>query len=99
MAVCLHLRDSVVYEVPEGIAVRWVPLAEGTVDFKAIVARASELLPDAYIYCNQSRPGRQSSFRFTRTNSGPSGSHAVDQMIWHASSASLNMASPTTNHR
>jgi len=26
-AVCFHLRDSVVYEVPDGIAVKWVPLA------------------------------------------------------------------------
>ncbi len=51
LAVCLHLRDSVVYEVPEGIAVQWVPLGEGTVDFKAIVARAAEILPEVYIYC------------------------------------------------
>ena len=50
-AVCLHLRDSVVYEVPEGIAVKWVPLGEGTVDFKAIVARAAQILPEVYIYC------------------------------------------------
>ena len=51
LAVCLHLRDSVVYEVPEGIAVQWVPLGEGTVDFNAIVAKAAEILPDVYIYC------------------------------------------------
>ena len=51
LAVCLHLRDSVVYEVPEGIAVQWVPLGEGTVDFKAIVAKAADILPDVYIYC------------------------------------------------
>jgi sugar phosphate isomerase/epimerase len=51
VAVCLHLRDSVVYEVPEGIAVQWVPLGEGTVDFKAIVARAAEILPNVYMYC------------------------------------------------
>ncbi len=50
-AVCLHLRDSVVYEVPDGIAVKWVPLGEGTVDFKALVARAAEILPQVYIYC------------------------------------------------
>ncbi|HEY3838154.1 MAG TPA: TIM barrel protein [Bryobacteraceae bacterium] len=50
-AVCFHLRDSVVYEVPGGIAVKWVPLGEGTVDFKALVARAAEILPDVYIYC------------------------------------------------
>lgn len=50
-AVTFHLRDSVVYEHPDGIAVQWVPLGEGTVDFKAIVSRASENLPQVYIYC------------------------------------------------
>jgi hypothetical protein len=41
-----------VYEVPDGIAVQWVPLGEGTVDFKALVARASEILPPSvYVYC------------------------------------------------
>lgn len=51
-AVTFHLRDSVVYEHPEGIAVQWVPLGEGTNDFKALVARAAELLPQGvHIYC------------------------------------------------
>jgi sugar phosphate isomerase/epimerase len=50
-AVTFHLRVSVVYEVPDGVAVQWVPLGEGTVDFKAIVARASEILPPVRIYC------------------------------------------------
>src|ERR1051326_1599541 len=50
-AVTFHLRDSVVYETTGGIAVQWVPLGEGTVDFKAIVARAAEILPPVYIYC------------------------------------------------
>src|SRR5947209_8753534 len=50
-AVSFHLRDSVVYEHPNGIAVQWVPLGEGTVDFKALVARAAEILPEVYIYC------------------------------------------------
>ena len=51
-AVTFHLRDSVVYEQPDGIAVQWVPLGEGTVDFKALVARAAEILPPAvHIYC------------------------------------------------
>lgn len=50
-AVSFHLRDSVVYEEPDGIAVQWVPLGEGTVDFKKLVSRASEVLPDVYIYC------------------------------------------------
>ena len=51
LALCFHLRDSVIYEVPGGIAVQWVPLGEGTVDFKTLVARAAEILPDVYIYC------------------------------------------------
>jgi 3-oxoisoapionate decarboxylase len=50
-AVTFHLRDSVVYEHPDGVAVQWVPLGEGTVDFKSIVARAAEILPQVYIYC------------------------------------------------
>ncbi|MCC7234940.1 MAG: TIM barrel protein [Bryobacterales bacterium] len=52
LAVTFHLRDSVVYELPEGIAVQWVPLGEGTNDFKAIVSRAAELVPPSVrIYC------------------------------------------------
>jgi len=51
LAVSFHLRDSVVYEQPDGIAVQWVPLGEGTVDFKALVARAAEILPQVHIYC------------------------------------------------
>jgi sugar phosphate isomerase/epimerase len=50
-AVSFHLRDSVVYEHPEGVAVQWVPLGEGTVDFKALVARAADILPPVHIYC------------------------------------------------
>src|SRR5580704_9551003 len=50
-AVSFHLRDSVVYEQPDGIAVQWVPLGEGTVDFKALVARAAAILPPVHIYC------------------------------------------------
>ncbi|MDX1983990.1 MAG: TIM barrel protein [Bryobacteraceae bacterium] len=50
-AVTFHLRDSVVYRHPDGIAVQWVPLGEGTVDFKAIVARAAEIMPQVHIYC------------------------------------------------
>ncbi|MCA2964262.1 MAG: TIM barrel protein [Acidobacteriaceae bacterium] len=37
-AITVHLRDSVVYEHPRGIAVQWVPLGEGNVDFPKIVA-------------------------------------------------------------
>ncbi len=50
-AVSFHLRDSVVYQEPDGIAVQWVPLGEGTMDFKALVAKAAAILPKVYIYC------------------------------------------------
>lgn len=51
-AATFHMRDSVVYESPGGIAIQWVPLGAGTVDFKAIVARAAELMsPSVYVYC------------------------------------------------
>jgi sugar phosphate isomerase/epimerase len=46
----LHLRDSVIYEHKRGVAVQWVPLGEGTVDFKPILARARDLCPDVYVY-------------------------------------------------
>lgn len=49
-AVTLHLRDSVVYETKRGIAVQWVPLGEGVVDFPAIVARARELCPRVHVF-------------------------------------------------
>jgi sugar phosphate isomerase/epimerase len=50
VAVMLHLRDSVVYESRIGIAVQWVPLGEGVVDFKAIIAKAKELCPQVPVY-------------------------------------------------
>ena len=50
-AVSFHLRDSLVYQTADGIAVQWVPLGEGTVDFKALVAKARGILPDVHIYC------------------------------------------------
>jgi 3-oxoisoapionate decarboxylase len=50
VAVMLHLRDSVVYEARNGIAVQWVPLGEGVVDFKAIIAKAKELCPQVPVY-------------------------------------------------
>jgi sugar phosphate isomerase/epimerase len=50
VAVMLHLRDSVVYESRNGIAVQWVPLGEGVVDFKKIIARAREVCPAISVY-------------------------------------------------
>jgi len=49
-ALTVHLRDSVVYEHPKGIAVQWVPLGEGTVDFPAIVKKVREVCSGIHIY-------------------------------------------------
>ncbi|HEU0123075.1 MAG TPA: TIM barrel protein [Bryobacteraceae bacterium] len=49
-ALTVHLRDSVVYEHPRGIAVQWVPLGEGTIDFPAIVSKVRELCSNVHIY-------------------------------------------------
>jgi sugar phosphate isomerase/epimerase len=49
-ALTLHLRDSVVYNHPDGIAVQWVPLGEGTVDFPKIIARAREICQPLHIF-------------------------------------------------
>ena len=50
VAVMLHLRDSVVYETPDGVAVQWVPLGEGVVDFRQIVAKARQVCPPIAVY-------------------------------------------------
>ncbi|MCU1258826.1 MAG: Xylose isomerase domain protein barrel [Bryobacterales bacterium] len=50
LAVTVHLRDSVVYEVPRGASVQWVVLGDGVVDFKAIVAKVREVCPPVHIY-------------------------------------------------
>jgi len=49
-ALTLHLRDSVVYETRRGIAVQWVPLGEGTIDFQQVLAKARQHCPKLYIY-------------------------------------------------
>ena len=50
VAVMLHLRDSVVYESHDGVAVQWVPLGEGVIDFKNIIARAREICPPISVF-------------------------------------------------
>lgn len=50
VAVMLHLRDSVIYETRDGIAVQWVPLGEGVVDFRKIISRAREICPPIGVY-------------------------------------------------
>lgn len=49
-ALTVHLRDSAIYETTEGAAVQWVPLGEGTVDFKRFVARLREVANPVYVY-------------------------------------------------
>jgi sugar phosphate isomerase/epimerase len=44
----VHLRDSVIYETRQGIAVQWVPLGEGIIDFKAFLQRLSEITTAAH---------------------------------------------------
>jgi 3-oxoisoapionate decarboxylase len=58
VAVMLHLRDSVVYESKGGIMVQWVPLGEGVVDFKKIIAKAKELCPPGIAVYNKPITGR-----------------------------------------
>ncbi len=50
VALTFHLRDSAVYETPQGAAVQWVPLGEGNVDFKKLIARMREIAKPLYIY-------------------------------------------------
>jgi len=50
VAVMLHLRDSVVYESRNGVAVEWVPLGEGVIDFQKIIAKAKEVCPPITVY-------------------------------------------------
>ena len=45
--VTTHIRDSAVYEHPRGAAAQWVALGDGSIDFKAFVARYRELCPHA----------------------------------------------------
>lgn len=49
-AVTFHLRDSIVYEHPRGVAVHWVPLGEGIVDFHQVMALARKHCPDVVVY-------------------------------------------------
>lgn len=49
-ALCLHLRDSVLYEHPRGAMVQWVPLGEGVIDFHAIVKHVHGIKPDIFAY-------------------------------------------------
>jgi sugar phosphate isomerase/epimerase len=43
--VTTHIRDSVLFEVPQGAAGQWVVLGDGTVDFVRFMQRFRELCP------------------------------------------------------
>jgi 3-oxoisoapionate decarboxylase len=49
-ALTVHLRDSVIYEHKDGVAVQWVPLGEGVVDFRNFIARMREICRPVYVY-------------------------------------------------
>ncbi len=42
-----HIRDSAVFEVPEGAAAQWVAMGDGNVDLKRIVELHQQLCPQA----------------------------------------------------
>ena len=50
LAVTVHLRDSVIYEHPRGVAVQWVVLGDGVVDFQAFLTRMRQICPPVYVY-------------------------------------------------
>lgn len=50
LALTVHLRDSAIYDTPRGIAVQWVPLGEGVIDFRAFLARLRELATGVHVY-------------------------------------------------
>jgi sugar phosphate isomerase/epimerase len=49
VTICSSLRDAMVWETPDGAAVQWTAAGEGLIDWKAYVARWSELCPTAPI--------------------------------------------------
>jgi hypothetical protein len=89
-ALTFHLRDSVVYEEPGGIAVQWVPL---------LGQRKFCRRPSIYI-ANRSPPARQSCFPSIRPISGPGISPAPVPAIlpdsWRWPSAASRTINPTS---
>ncbi len=47
--VTTHVRDTVVYEHPQGAAAQWVALGEGSIDWQAFFTRFRELCPQAAV--------------------------------------------------
>lgn len=48
-AVTTHIRDSVVFETPEGAAAQWVGFGDGMVDWRAFLALYQKLCPQALL--------------------------------------------------
>ena len=48
--VASSLRDSAIWETPKGATVQWTAMGEGTVDFKAYIARFAELCPGVPVH-------------------------------------------------
>ncbi len=48
--VTSHVRDSAVYETPDGAAVQWTALGDGCIDFKPIMAKFMDLCPKAAVH-------------------------------------------------
>ena len=46
-AVTTHVRDSIVFEVPNGAAAQWVTLGDGVIDFPAFFAKYRQVCPNA----------------------------------------------------
>jgi sugar phosphate isomerase/epimerase len=46
-AVSSHIRDTRIWEVPEGAMAQWAPLGEGNVDLRRIIALMAEHAPSA----------------------------------------------------
>ncbi len=46
-AVTTHIRDTAVYEIPQGAAIQWTALGDGSVNLKKIVKRYEEICPQA----------------------------------------------------
>src|ERR1051325_4131889 len=46
-ALCTGIRDSAVWETPEGAAFEWTAMGEGSIDWRRYFQRFAELCPDA----------------------------------------------------
>ena len=49
VTICCSLRDSMIWEAPDGAVVQWTACGEGLMDWKAYAARWRQLCPDVPI--------------------------------------------------